>query len=214
MIKRMTVEECKAYWFGDDLTICAMKSGGEFWGALPLREVLRGSKYLKELENCQTIEQAQAVYEQYVSDAEAPKLLPRRLINFLDEADQILEFLESAIEQKLPGYEFLVYEHIEQGSNLELYELIKNEMFSIYESQFYRDESNVNVIYGQASLITDTWVPIEVAKEIGEKDNGDGFFYETVEYVYPDFAKFSRAFIELGFVIVSDSQVTRDLGGY
>lgn len=213
MNARMTVLEAKDYWFGEDLTVCAMDGEGDFWGALPRREVIRGHRYLKKLENCKTIEQAQVVYEQYISDPEAPKLLPRRLINFLDEAEQILEFLESAIEEKLSGYESLVFEHLEQGSDLDLYNCIKNQPFDLYESNFYRDESDMNVIYGQPSLVTDTWIPIEIAQKVGVRDEGEGFFYETVEYVYPDFVEFSLAFRDLGFEVLPSSNEIEELTG-
>jgi hypothetical protein len=214
MTKRMNVEEAKSYWFGDDLTVCAMDGNGEFWGALPRREVLRGYKYLKMLEDSETIAQAQAVYEQYVADPDAPKLLPSCIINFIDEADQIMEFIESEIQQNSPRYVSLELEQFEQMSNVELYDLIKDEKFNLYESRFYRDESDMNVIYGQASLITDEWIPGEIAEAIGVPDTGEGFFYETVEFVYPDFSKFSRAFRDIGFEVVAESKEVRELSGY
>lgn len=214
MTKRMNVEEAMSYWFGDDLTVCAMDGAGEFWGALPRREVLRGHKYLQKLESCETIAQAQAVYEQYVADPDAPKLLPSRIINFIDEADQIIEFIESEIQQNSPRYVSLDLEQLEEMSNVELYNLIKDEKFNLYESTFYRDESDMNVIYGQASLITDEWIPIEIAVAIGVPDTGEGFFYETVEFVYPDFSKFSRAFRDIGFEVIAETKEVRELSGY
>lgn len=209
----MNVEEAKKYWFGDDLTVCAFNGHGEFWGALPKREVLRGHKYLRKLERCQTIAQAQAVYEEYASDLDAPKLLPWHLINFIDEADLILEFVESKISENSPRYFALDPHLLEKMNNFEIYGLVKDEPFDLYESNFYRDESDINVIYGQASLVTDSWIPLEIAKSVGVRDEGVGFFYETAEYVYPDFAKFSKAFTDLGFEVVLDSVEFRELLG-
>ena len=210
----MTLEEAKGYWFGEDLTVCALDGEGEFWGALPRREVIRGHRYLKKLESCQTIEQAQAVYEEYTSDIEAPKLLPWRLINFIDEAELILEYIENKINEKSPSYFGLDPNQLENMNNLELYDLVKREQFNLHESRFYRDESDMNVIYGQASLVTDSWIPLEIAESVGVRDEGAGFFYETVEYLYPDFTKFSKAFNDQGFEVIANSAQGRELLGY
>ena len=214
MTQRLSIEEAKSYWFGDDLTVCAIDGDGEFWGALPRREVMRGCKYLKRLENCKTIEQAQAVYEDHRSDPEAPKLAPSRIVNFHDEADLILEYLENAIEQGAPVFVSLSSEKLGQMSNVQLYELIKNEPFNLHESKFYRDESDMNVIYAQSSLVTDSWIPLEIAEMIGVPDIGGGFFYETVEFVYPDFIAFSRIFQDLGFEVLVNTEDARELMGY
>ena len=214
MTQRLSIEEAKSYWFGDDLTVCAIDGSGEFWGALPRREVMRGCKYLTRLENCKTIEQAQAVYEDYRSDPEAPKLQPWRIVNFHDEADLILEYLENAIEQGAPVFVSLSSEKLGQMSNVQLFELIKNEPFNLHESKFYRDESDMNVIYAQSSLITDSWIPLEIAEMIGVPDIGGGFFYETVEFVYPDFNRFSEAFRNLGFEVIANCKEARELMGY
>ena len=214
MTKRLSVEEAKGYWFGDDLTVCAIDGNGEFWGALPRREVIRGCKYLKRLENCKTIEQAQAVYEDYRFDPEAPKLLPWRIVNFLDEVDLILEYLDDAIQQGSPRYVTLNHEQLAQMNSVHLFDLIKHESFNLYESKFYRDESDMNVIYAQSSLVTDSWIPLEIAEMIGIPDNGGGFFYETVEFVYPDFTTFSRIFRDLGFEVLVNSEEASELSGY
>ena len=210
----MSVDEAKAYWFGDDLTVCAMDGEGEFWGALPRREVLRGHKYLKKLENCKTISEAQGVYEEYAADPDAPKLLPSRIINFFEEVDQILEFIELKIQQNSKRYAELNLELLHELDNLSLYRLISEESFDLYDSRFYRDESDMNVIYGQASLFTDEWIPAEIAEAIGVPDTGEGFFYETVEFVYPDFSKFSKVFRDLGFDVIVNSKEVRELSGY
>jgi hypothetical protein len=214
MTGRMSVDEAKAYWFGDDLTVCAMDGEGEFWGALPRREVKRGHKYLNKLKKCKTIGDAQAVYDQYASDPDAPRLLPSCIINFLDEGDQILEFIESEIQNESSRFASLDPIHLEKMSNKSLYELVKDEPFDIYESRFYRDESDMNVIYGQPSLITDEWIPLEIAETIGVKDEGEGFFYETVEFVYLDFKEFCRAFSEYGIKVIAKDKEMDELTGF
>jgi len=210
----MTLAEAKEYWFGRDLTVVALHDEGEFWGALPKREVERGHKYLRKLESCQRIEDAQAVFEEYTADIESPKLLPWRLVNFLDVGDLILEFIESKIIESSPKYLALEPHLLQKMSDLELYELVKEEPFDLYESRFYRDESDINMIYAQASLVTDLWVPLEIAKSVGVRDEGTGFFHETVENVYPEFSKFSKAFTDLGFEVVIDSVELRELLGF
>lgn len=214
MTQRMTLDEAKKYWFGDDLTVCAVDGDGEFWAALPKREVVRGLSYIKKLESCQTIEQSQAVYEEYASDIDAPKLLPWRLINFMEEADRIVEFLETKVNENSPKYLGIDLLQLEKMNNVELYGLVKEEPFNLYESRFYRDESDMNVIYGQASLVTDSWIPLEIAESVGVRDEGTGFFYETVEYLYPDFSTFSKAFTDLGFEVEANSVECRKLLGY
>lgn len=214
MTERMTINQAKDYWFGDDLTVCAIDGEGEFWGALPRREVIRGHQYLKKLEKCKTIAEAQAVFDQYVSDPEAPRLLPSRIIDFNDEGDQILEFIESEIQNGSSKFASLDPILLEKMSNKSLYELIKDEPFDLYESRFYRDESDMNVIYGQPSLITDEWIPREIAEAIGVEDEGKGFFYETVEFLYPDFNEFCRAFSEYGIVVIAKDKEIDELAGF
>jgi hypothetical protein len=175
---------------------------------------LRGHAYLKKLETCKTIGEAQVIHDQYTSDPEAPRLLPSRIINFFDEGERIIEFIESEIQNKSSRYASLDSGDLQRMNNSELFELIKKESFNLYESSFYRDDSNMNVIYQQASLITDEWIPIEIAKAIGVRDLGEGFFYETVEYIYPDFSVFARAFSEVGFRVVASSSEIRELTGY
>jgi hypothetical protein len=204
MTQRLSIEEAKSYWFGDDLTVCAIDGHGNFWGALPRREVMRGFRYLKRLENCKTIEQAQLVYEGYVTDPEAPKLLPCRLVDFHEEADLILEYLENALQKGSQQFVSLKSKKLKQMSNVQLFDLIKHEPFNLHESKFYMDESDMNVIYAQSTLVTDSWIPLEIAEMIGIPDVGESFFYETVEFIYPDFNKFSEAFRDLGLEVVAN----------
>ena len=73
-IERLSVEEAKDFWFKGDLTIYTL---GYEWVdeviALPKIEVERGLKYLRELKECKTYEDAQNLYLKFSKDQIAPK---------------------------------------------------------------------------------------------------------------------------------------------
>ena len=122
--------------------------------------------------------------------------------------------IESEIQNESSRFASLDPIHLEKMSNKSLYELVKDEPFDIYESRFYRDESDMNVVYCQPSLITDEWIPLEIAETIGVKDEGEGFFYETVEFVYLDFKEFCRAFSEYGIKVIAKDKEMDELTGF
>jgi hypothetical protein len=102
MSKRLNINEAKKAWFENDLTVCTLNMDGEIW-ALPQVEVVRGNLYVERLMECKTIGQAQELYESWLADPEAPKFLPKELIDLRIEVEEPwesqvnepFEFLES-----------------------------------------------------------------------------------------------------------------------
>jgi hypothetical protein len=87
MSRRLNISEARFAWFENDLTVCTLNMDGEIW-ALPQIEVVRGLLYLERLMACKTIGQAQELYEGWLADPQAPKFLPKELVDLKLEVDE------------------------------------------------------------------------------------------------------------------------------
>jgi hypothetical protein len=209
---RLSVSEAKDKWLNNDLNICVIHTHDEVW-ALPKVEVERGIYYVRKLEAAKTIDEAQKVYVEYMEDKNRPKLLPRLIVNFLREPDYLLELLESVIDED-PKRFSIDFEHVLKLGNEELFELSKNLSFNLSKCPVYRDESDTLLIYGQASLWTDEWIPAEIATKLGIPDTGFGIDYEPAEYIYLDLNEFEKEFNVYGINVLHQDKDLYELSGY
>ena len=209
---RLSVNEAKKYWLGDDPTICVIQSYDQVW-ALPRVEVKRGLYYVKKLEVATTIEDAQKVYEEYSVDENRPRLLPQQIINFLWEPDFLLEILEASQDAKSEGIG-LGLENLSLLNNEELYKFSKKLKFDLFNCSIYRDEADTPVIYAQPSLWTDYWIPAEIAEKLGVTDSGYGIDYEPAEFIYTDLETFKKEFHQYGINVLDKDEDLHALSGY
>lgn len=209
---RLSVNEAKKYWMGDDPTVCVIHAYDQVW-ALPRVEVKRGLYYVKKLEAATIIEDAQNVYEEYAEDENRPRLLPQQIINFLYEPDFLIEILEASRDER-PEEIDLQMENLSLLSNEELYQFSKKLKFDLFNCSIYRDDADSPVIYGQPSLWTDFWIPAEIAEKLGVPDSGYGIDYEPAEYIYTDLEKFKKEFYQYGINILDRDEDLHALSGY
>ena len=90
MVNRVSINEAKKFWFNGDLTIYATQNDGNIY-ALPKVEAERALKYCELLEKCKTYKVVQSLYEQFSTDPNQPRLIPRLLDlhNQLEELEQM-----------------------------------------------------------------------------------------------------------------------------
>jgi hypothetical protein len=210
--KRLSVADAKVYWMKNDPTVCVIQNYEEVW-ALPRVEVERGLYYVRKLETARTVGQAQEVFNEYFKDQNPPKLLPQQIVNFLDEDDFLADSLENLMADDVNKL-VLSDEEISKLSNQQLFELVSGLSFELEECHPYRDEAETLIIYGQASLWTDAWIPAEIAEKLGVPDEGLGMDYYPAEYLYLDIDAFEKEFISHGISVFRGHEGLRELSGY
>ena len=211
MIERIGIEESKAIWFNNDLTVCTIDMGDQVW-ALPQVEVTRGNKYLLKLKSCRTLDDAQKLFEVYATDKSAPKFLPLLFDLKSQESNLQMAFDEAYGSEAWTN----AYVNNDELPDLNtIWENIKDKEFSFEESPFFRDQDNdVIAIYGRPQLWTDEWMPLEIVNKIGVRDNGYGIDYIPAEYVFPSQTDFTDAFESFGFRVVLNDPRLRMISGY
>ena len=190
MVKRVTLQDAKEFWFHGDLTLYLTQIDGDIY-ALPKVEAEGALKYCELLEKCKTYKEAQSLYEKFSADPDRPRLIPR-LLDLHNELE--------ALEQMWIDEDATGMRDYGELSDEELLNYWLPKTFDLWQ----RDQPNIYMDEEVLTLIrdfqvwTDEWIPIEVAQSLGVPDNGYRVDYVKAEFLYRNLTKFVEVFRKAG----------------
>jgi hypothetical protein len=199
MVARRSVADTKQFWFEDELIVYLTQINENIY-ALPKIEVERSLKYCELIEECKSYNELQRLFENYQTDPNKPKLIPK-IRNLYEELEDLEEmWIQADMSEN---------RHYGQLTNEELINYWLEKKFDLWDREspsIYLDESGTLMLVRDFQVWTDAWIPGELAHKVGVKDTNFGIDYLNAEFIYQNLELFIKEFKHHGFDLIFDAE--------